>query len=198
MGTTRPALSPSSPPSAPAPAWAGTSTTTTSSMAPNASSAPATSPTSPPAGFPPSTASPISSSTAAKQPTSAAASAPPPSSCPGLPRLRALRLRRHAGSIELARAAAKCEGLSDRIHFDVAPAKVYPGKDYDFVTFFDCFHDMGDPIGAAAHVRSTLKPDGTWMVVEPYAEDLTEANHNPVGRVFCSASALLCVPASLS
>jgi len=85
-----------------------------------------------------------------------------------------------------------------RTNFTVAPAKVYPGKDYGFVTFFDCLHDMDDPIGAAAHVRSPLKPDGTWMVVEPCAEDLTEANHNPVGPVFYSASTLLCVPASLS
>ena len=104
----------------------------------------------------------------------------------------------HAGSIELAREAAKAEGLSDRIHFEVAPAKAYPGKDFDLVAFFDCLHDMGDPKGAAAHVRSTLKPDGTWMIVEPFAEDATEANHNPVGRVYYSASTLLCVPASMS
>lgn len=104
----------------------------------------------------------------------------------------------HAGSIDLARATAAREGLSDRIHFDVAPAKDYPGKDYDLVAFFDCLHDLGDPRGAATFVRSTLKPDGTWMIVEPYAEDATEANHNPVGRVFYSASTMLCVPASLS
>ena len=104
----------------------------------------------------------------------------------------------HAGSIELAQAAAKREGVSDRIHFQVASAKAYPGSDYDFVAFFDCLHDMGDPIGAAAHVHSTLKKDGTWMIVEPFAEDATEANHNPVGRIFYSASTLLCVPASLS
>ena len=104
----------------------------------------------------------------------------------------------HAGSIDMARASAKREGLSDRIHFEVAPAKDYPGKDYDLVAFFDCLHDMGDPEGAAAHVRSTIKADGTWMVVEPYAEDAIEANHNPVGRIFYSASTMLCVPASLS
>jgi SAM-dependent methyltransferase len=104
----------------------------------------------------------------------------------------------HAGSIEMAREAAQREGVADRVTFAVAPAKAYPGKDYDFVAFFDCLHDMGDPVGAAAHVRSTLKQDGTWMVVEPFAEDTPEANHNPVGRVFYSASTLLCVPASIS
>ena len=88
--------------------------------------------------------------------------------------------------------------MADRISFEVASAKGYPGKGYDFVAFFDCLHDMGDPKGAAAYVRSTMKPDGTWMIVEPFAEDATEANHNPVGRVFYSASTLLCVPASMS
>ena len=104
----------------------------------------------------------------------------------------------HQGSIDLARAAAAREGVSDRIDFEVAPAKAYPGTDYDLVAFFDCLHDMGDPAGAAAHVLSTLKQDGTWMIVEPFAEDATEANHNPVGRIFFSASTLVCVPASLA
>lgn len=104
----------------------------------------------------------------------------------------------HPGSIDLARAAAAREGLSDRIHFEVAAAKSYPGTAYDLVAFFDCLHDLGDPAGAAAHVRSTLAADGTWMVVEPFAGDTPEANHNPVGRIFYSASTMLCVPASLS
>jgi SAM-dependent methyltransferase len=104
----------------------------------------------------------------------------------------------HDGSIAMAKEAAKKEGVADRIKFEVASAKGYPGKDYDFVAFFDCLHDMGDPAGAAKYVRSTLKPDGTWMIVEPYAEDATEGNHNPVGRVFYSASTMLCVPASMS
>ncbi len=104
----------------------------------------------------------------------------------------------HAGSIELAREAAKREGVADRLHFEVASAKAYPGKDYDFVAFFDCLHDMGDPKGAAAYVHSTMRPDGTWMIVEPFAEDATEGNFNPVGRVFYSASTMLCVPASMS
>jgi 2-polyprenyl-3-methyl-5-hydroxy-6-metoxy-1,4-benzoquinol methylase len=104
----------------------------------------------------------------------------------------------HEGSIEMARAAAEKEGVGSRIQFAVAPAKSFPGKDYDLIAFFDCLHDMGDPRGAAAHVRSALKPDGTWMIVEPYAEDATEANHNPIGRMFYSASTMLCVPASLA
>jgi len=104
----------------------------------------------------------------------------------------------HAESIDLARAAAHREGLSDRIHFEVASAKSFPGKDYDLVAFFDCLHDLGDPRGAATYVHSTLKPNGTWMIVEPYADNATENNLNPVGRVFYSASTMLCVPASLS
>ena len=104
----------------------------------------------------------------------------------------------HEGSIMLARDTALREGVSDRVTFAVASAKGYPGRNYDFVAFFDCLHDMGDPVGASAYVRSTLKPDGTWMIVEPYAEDATEANLNPVGRIFYSASTLLCVPASMS
>jgi|SRR5579862_964578 len=104
----------------------------------------------------------------------------------------------HAPSIERARQAAADAGLSDRVGFAVAPAKSYPGRDYDLVTFFDCLHDMGDPVGAAAHVRSTLKADGTWMLVEPYANDRPEENFNPVGRVFYSASTLICTPASLA
>jgi SAM-dependent methyltransferase len=104
----------------------------------------------------------------------------------------------HQGSIDMARQAAEKAGVGDRIHFEVAAAKNFPGYDYDFIAFFDCLHDMGDPAGAAAHVRKTLKPDGTWMIVEPYAEDAVEANHNPIGRIYFSASTLLCVPASLS
>jgi ubiquinone/menaquinone biosynthesis C-methylase UbiE len=104
----------------------------------------------------------------------------------------------HAASIELARQAAEKAGVADRIQFEVAAAKSFPGENYDFITFFDCLHDMGDPVGAAAHVRKALKPEGTWMVVEPYAEDTPEANHNMIGRIFYSASTLLCVPASLA
>jgi 2-polyprenyl-3-methyl-5-hydroxy-6-metoxy-1,4-benzoquinol methylase len=104
----------------------------------------------------------------------------------------------HNKSIDLARDQAKREAVEDHLHFEVATAKDYPGKEYNFVACFDCLHDMGDPVGAAAHVYSTMKPDATWMIVEPFAEDTTEANYNPIGRVFYSASTLLCVPASLS
>jgi len=104
----------------------------------------------------------------------------------------------HGRSIDLARQEAKREAVEDHLRFEAATAKDYPGQEYDFVACFDCLHDMGDPVGAAAHVRSTMKDDGTWMIVEPFAEDATEANHNPIGRVFYSASTLLCVPASIS
>src|SRR6266852_3120810 len=104
----------------------------------------------------------------------------------------------HDKSIEAARDSAKREGVVDRITFDVAKAKEYPGKDYDFVAVFDCLHDMGDPIGAAAHVRRSLPTDGTWMIVEPFANDQLKDNLNPVGRVYYSFSTLLCTPCSRS
>ena len=104
----------------------------------------------------------------------------------------------HALSIDVARKAAAREGLSGRLQFEVASAKAYPGTNYDLVTFFDCLHDMGDPTGAAAHVLASLKPTGTWMIVEPFANDTVENNLNPVGRIFYSASTMICTPASLS
>jgi SAM-dependent methyltransferase len=104
----------------------------------------------------------------------------------------------HQGSIEMARKAAEKAGVSDRVKFEVASAKQYPDKGYDFVTFFDCWHDMGDPEGAARHVRRTLDDNGTWMIVEPFANDKLEDNLNPIGRVFYAASTMLCTPASLS
>jgi SAM-dependent methyltransferase len=104
----------------------------------------------------------------------------------------------HAPSIEHAREAARAAGVDDRVRFEVARAQDYPGGGYDLVAVFDCLHDMGDPVGAAAHVRSTLKDDGTWLIVEPYAQDRLEDNLNPVGRVFYSASTFICTPASRS
>lgn len=104
----------------------------------------------------------------------------------------------HGRSIEYARKAASEAGVSDRTSFEVAKAKDYPGRDYDFVTFFDCLHDMGDPVGASAHVLGSLKRDGVWMLVEPFAGDKLEDNLNPLGRAFYGASTLLCTPASLS
>jgi 2-polyprenyl-3-methyl-5-hydroxy-6-metoxy-1,4-benzoquinol methylase len=104
----------------------------------------------------------------------------------------------HDKSIETAKKRAKDAGVANRIQFKVAKAKDYPGKDYDFVTFFDCLHDMGDPAGASSHVRGSLKKDGTWMIVEPAAGDKLEDNLHPIGRAFYGASTLLCTPASLS
>lgn len=102
----------------------------------------------------------------------------------------------HDQSIETAREAAERAGVSDRVSFEVASAKDYPGSDYDLVAMFDCLHDMGDPVGAARHVLDSLAPDGTWLVVEPFANDRLEDNLNPVGRVFYSASTMVCTPAS--
>jgi len=102
----------------------------------------------------------------------------------------------HAPSIEHAWQAAEKAGLQDRVGFQVAWAKEFPGKGYDLVAFFDCLHDMGDPAGAAAHVRQSLAPGGTWMIVEPFAHDRVEQNLNPVGRVYYSASTMICTPAS--
>jgi SAM-dependent methyltransferase len=104
----------------------------------------------------------------------------------------------HDGSIETARRHAQEAGVAERIRFETAPAAAYAGTGYDLVTMFDCLHDMGDPVGAARHVRGTLKPDGTWMIVEPFAGDRVEENLNPVGRAYYSFSTLLCTPASLS
>jgi SAM-dependent methyltransferase len=105
----------------------------------------------------------------------------------------------HPASIEYSRRAAAEAGVADRVKFEVAPAKEYAGNaEYDLVTFFDCLHDMGDPVGASAHVLRTLKKDGTWMVVEPFAGDKLEENLTPVGRVYYSASTMICTPASKS
>jgi len=103
----------------------------------------------------------------------------------------------HPESVEQARVHAKQHGVSANTKFEVALASDYPGKDLDLVTFFDCLHDMGDPIGAARHVRETLKSDGTWMIVEPAAGDRLEDNLNPVGRMYYSGSTMICIPTSL-
>jgi len=104
----------------------------------------------------------------------------------------------HDKSIETARESARRAGVADRVTFEVSKAKEFPGKGYDFVAVFDCLHDMGDPIGAAAHVRQSLAKDGTWMIVEPFANDQLKDNLNPVGRVYYSFSTLLCTPCSRS
>ena len=104
----------------------------------------------------------------------------------------------HGASVDRARAAAREAGVERSCRFEVADAKSYPGNDYDLVAFFDCLHDMGDPAGAAKHVRQSLGADGTWLIVEPYADDTVEGNLNPVGRIYYAASTMICVPASLS
>jgi SAM-dependent methyltransferase len=104
----------------------------------------------------------------------------------------------HAPSLERAKELAKEAGVSDRVTFAKATAKDFPAKDYDLVAFFDCLHDMGDPVGAGKHVRDSLAKDGVWMIVEPFAHDKLKDNLNPVGRVYYSASTFICTPASLS
>jgi SAM-dependent methyltransferase len=84
------------------------------------------------------------------------------------------------------------------LSFDVARAQDFPGEDYDLVTVFDALHDMGDPVGAASHIRETLRGDGTLMLIEPMAGDRLEDNLNPVGRVYYAFSTSICLPASLS
>jgi SAM-dependent methyltransferase len=103
----------------------------------------------------------------------------------------------HAASIDRAREAAVQAGVEDRVTFDVATAKNYPGGGYDLVCAFDCLHDMGDPVGASRHVLTTLAAGGTWMIVEPNASDRVEENLNPVGRLYYGASTVICTPASL-
>jgi ubiquinone/menaquinone biosynthesis C-methylase UbiE len=103
----------------------------------------------------------------------------------------------HEPSVVRARQVAAETGV-DNVTFEVAAAKTYPGNDYDLVAFFDCLHDMGDPVGAAAHVRQSLKSDGTWMIVEPFAHDELERNLNPIGRMYYCFSTMICTPASIS
>jgi len=104
----------------------------------------------------------------------------------------------HGRSIELARERAKAAGVADRITYEVAGAKDVPAAGYDFIAFFDCLHDMGDPVGAAKSVRNALASDGTWMLVEPFAGDRLEDNLNPVGRIYYACSTILCTPSSLA
>jgi SAM-dependent methyltransferase len=113
------------------------------------------------------------------------------------PRSRFVGFDYHRESVERAGERAAAAGVADRVRFEVAAAKTYPGT-YDLVACFDCLHDMGDPVGAAAHVRESLTPDGTWLLVEPFAHDDIEDNLNPLGRLFYSVSTLVCTQASLA
>jgi len=114
------------------------------------------------------------------------------------PNSRFLGFDYHGPSIERARKAAAEAGVADRCGFETASAQDYPGGDFDLVCIFDALHDMGDPVGAAAHIRRSLKADGTWLLVEPFAHDNLADNLNPVGRMFYSASTMVCTPASQS
>jgi len=104
----------------------------------------------------------------------------------------------HEESVIQARKRAADAGLNAQVTFDVASAQTFGGGPYDLVTTFDCLHDMGDPIGAARHIREMLAADGTWMVVEPAAGNSVADNLNPVGRVYYCFSTFLCVPSALS
>jgi len=104
----------------------------------------------------------------------------------------------HRPSLDRAATLAKEAGVGDRIAFEQATAKDFPANGYDLVAFFDCLHDMGDPVGAGRHVKQTLARDGVWMIIEPFAHDNLKDNLNTVGRVFYGTSTFICTPASLS
>jgi 2-polyprenyl-3-methyl-5-hydroxy-6-metoxy-1,4-benzoquinol methylase len=114
------------------------------------------------------------------------------------PRARVVGSDYHAESVGLARKKAAEAGVGDRVGFETATAATFTGTGYDLVTTFDALHDMGDPVGAARHVRQALAPDGTWLVVEPNASDVVEENFTPVGRLYYAGSTFLCVPNALS
>jgi SAM-dependent methyltransferase len=104
----------------------------------------------------------------------------------------------HDRSIEEARRRAAGAGLEERVSFEVAAAGDYPGTDYDLVAIFDALHDMPDPLGAARHIRESLEADGTFLLVEPFANDRVENNFDPVGRLYYTASTVICVPHSMT
>ena len=114
------------------------------------------------------------------------------------PKSRFIGFDYHGPSIEAARKAAEKAGVTDQVTFERGVAKEYPGEGFDLVAFFDCLHDLGDPVGASTHVLRSLAQDGTWMIVEPYANDRVEQNLNPIGRAFYAASTMICTPASRS
>jgi SAM-dependent methyltransferase len=114
------------------------------------------------------------------------------------PTARILGSDYHQASIDTARKRAADAGVADRARFEVASAQTFSGTGYDLVTTFDCLHDMGDPVGAARHIRQALDADGSWLIVEPLAGDTLADNLNPVGRIYYSGSTFLCVPAARS
>jgi SAM-dependent methyltransferase len=102
----------------------------------------------------------------------------------------------HHASVDVARKRAAEAGVADRVRFEVASAQDFPGSGYDLICIFDALHDMGDPAGAASHIRDALAPDGTWLLVEPMAAESLVDNVNPVGRIFYAASTVVCTPAA--
>lgn len=104
----------------------------------------------------------------------------------------------HSGSIAAAQRQARERGVIDRVTFEVADAKAYPAQNFDLICFFDCLHDMGDPVSVARHARESLADNGSVMLVEPFANDRVEDNLNPIGRIYYSASTTLCCAHSLS
>lgn len=114
------------------------------------------------------------------------------------PKSRFYGFDNHKPSIERARERAKEAGISDRVEFETGRAEDYPGQNYDMIAFFDCLHDMGDPVGALRHARETLADDGSVLIVEPMAGDSVEENFNPVGRTYSAASTLCCTSNSLA
>ena len=104
----------------------------------------------------------------------------------------------HDGSITLAKKAAEEAGVEDRVHFEVTAAQTIPDNQYDLVSFFDCLHDMGDPVGACKRAVEVLAPDGVALIVEPMAGNTVEENFNPIGRTFAGASTLCCTSNSLA
>ncbi len=178
---------------------AGTSTCMTCTRAASGSSGPATTRTWCRSGYPLWTASTRSSTRGAGGRCRLRARILDDPDGAGLPATRPSPARITTRARSRPRASAPQQaGVSDRVRFQAEPASGYSGGEYDLVTMFDCLHDMGDPVGAARHVCSTLTPDGTWMIVEPNAGDRVEDNLNPVGRAYYAFSTLLCTPASLS
>lgn len=114
------------------------------------------------------------------------------------PRSTVLGSDYHEASVELARKRAADAGVADRARFEVASASEFSGTGYDLVATFDCVHDMGDPLAAARHIHTALDPDGSWLIVEPFAGDRVQDNLNPVGRAYYSFSSFLCVPSARS
>ena len=114
------------------------------------------------------------------------------------PNARFFGFDNHAPSIEAARKSAPEAGVADRVVFEVASAQDFPGREYDLLTYFDCLHDMGDPVGAARRAKAALKADGAVLLVEPMAGDRVEENLNPIGRLFSAASVLICTPHAIA